>query len=107
MFGMPSHSEMTCLNNMMEVNNTTCGVFCGSWECLLLIGLFQFVIYARLVLNTLSLRDISVGKSDVCLNLVTKLRWIKNCPVLILVKFICKAAFIWPLAEMFLLGKKY
>jgi hypothetical protein len=92
---------------MMEVNNTTCGVFCGSWECLLLIGLFQFIIYARLVLNTSSLRDISVGKSDVCLNLVTKLRWIKNCPVLILVKFICKAAFIWPLAEMFLLGKKY
>jgi len=53
----------------MKVNNTTCGDFCGNWERLLLICLFQFVIYARLVLNTLSLRDISVGKSDVCLNL--------------------------------------
>ena len=53
---MPSHSEMTCLNNVMEVNNTTCGIFCGNWECLLLIGLFQFVICARLVLITLSLK---------------------------------------------------
>jgi hypothetical protein len=53
---MPFHSEMTCVINVMEVSNTTCGIFGGSWECLLLIGLFQFVICARLVLNFLSLK---------------------------------------------------
>jgi len=29
MFSMPTHSEITCLNNMMEVNNTTFGIFGG------------------------------------------------------------------------------
>ena len=68
----PPTSDMICLNIIMEVSNTACGICYGNWECLLLIGLLQFVICARVVLITLSVRDICVGKSDVCLNLATK-----------------------------------